>query len=191
MLSRSTSIRLGVLALLYLQAQASFAANLPTMEQVQGILALCAGGVTKEVETALQGKIEIWKRAAQLKGSADLSTLGAILRSVPEGQQVDEKNYSKYVDCTLKQTSNFLNQESAPLTSLEMMGELSVVEGGPDQLTTRFDQKYQINNLKSAASDMAEAFNHRQASSSYQSVPSALDRAIPSLQRRCSGTHGA
>jgi hypothetical protein len=161
------------------------------MEQVQGILALCAGGVTKEVETALQGKIEIWKRAAQLKGSADLSTLGAILRSVPEGQQVDEKNYSKYVDCTLKQTSNFLNQESAPLTSLEMMGELSVVEGGPDQLTTRFDQKYQINNLKSAASDMAEAFNHRQASSSYQSVPSALDRAIPSLQRRCSGTHGA
>jgi hypothetical protein len=66
MLRRYARIRLGVLALFYLPAQGSFAANLPTTEQVQGILTLCAGGVTKEVQTALQGKIEIWKRAAQL-----------------------------------------------------------------------------------------------------------------------------
>jgi hypothetical protein len=107
MFGRNIGFRLSALALLCLPTAGSSAANLPTAEQVQGILTLCAGGITKEVQTTLQGKIEIWKREAQLKGAADLSMLGAILRSVPEGQEVNEKNYSTYVDCTLKQTSNF------------------------------------------------------------------------------------
>jgi hypothetical protein len=58
-----------------------------------------------------------------------------------------------YIEADLK----FLNQGSAPLSSLEMAGALSVVQGSPE-LTKRFDQKYQISNLKDAASDMAKAF---------------------------------
>ena len=90
-----------------------------------------------------------------MEGSTDLNNLAALLHSVPEDQQINEKLYSAYVDCTLKQTAIFLHQDAAPLSTMELVGSLSVVGGSPD-LTKRYDKTFQTLNFKNAAFDMAD-----------------------------------
>jgi hypothetical protein len=66
-------------------SNAAPAIDLPTDEQVTGIVKLCAIGRVESIQGDVEGKIQIWKRDAAAKGNASISDLGAIPSTVNKG----------------------------------------------------------------------------------------------------------
>jgi hypothetical protein len=75
------------------------AADLPTDEQVTGLVKVCSMGRFQAVEGKIVGQIKLWKRGIEAGGNASVQDLGGLLAKLPDGQQLDPALYSKYTEC--------------------------------------------------------------------------------------------
>jgi hypothetical protein len=84
-------------------------AALPSDDEVSGIVKACAGGRFQQIEGDIEGKISIWKRNAVASGKASKEYLGAILKTVPQNEQISPENYKTYTDCIINALSKYLS----------------------------------------------------------------------------------
>jgi hypothetical protein len=107
---RSQLIILAILTtiLVHKSVERSYSATLPSDEEVSGILKACAGGRFQQIEGDLEAKISMWKRGVEASGKASKEDLGAILKQVPQNQQISPELYKTYTDCILNAMSKYL-----------------------------------------------------------------------------------
>jgi hypothetical protein len=84
------------------------ASNLPSPDEINGIMKLCAVGRSEVIEAIIRGKLILWEQQADASGKASLDDLGGILAKLPEGQQIDPAIYKLYTDCVKESVSKFL-----------------------------------------------------------------------------------
>jgi hypothetical protein len=97
----SRSLIVAVITMLLLTPEPSHSAPLPSDEEVSGIVKACGGGRFQQIAGDLEGRISIWKRNAEASGSASREDLSAILKTVPQNQQISPENYKTFTDCIL------------------------------------------------------------------------------------------
>jgi hypothetical protein len=97
----SRSLIVAVITMLLLTPEPSHSAPLPSDEEVSGIVKACGGGRFQQIAGDLEGRISIWKRNAEASGNASREDLSAILKTVPQNQQISPENYKTYTDCIL------------------------------------------------------------------------------------------
>ncbi len=80
-------------------------ANLPTQDEIDGVLKLCSIGSVKYIEGDVKGKIEFWKKGIEGMGKGTVSDLGGLLATVPAGEIKPEiqKHYNECVINTIRQ----------------------------------------------------------------------------------------
>lgn len=97
-----------------LSANAIAAEHLPSDEDVNGILKLCAVGRVQKFEGDLKGKIDFWKRGAEATGNASIEDLGALFQTIkPDPSSVEL--YKTYTSCVKDNIGQYLNSRSSML----------------------------------------------------------------------------
>lgn len=97
------------------------ASNLPTDEEVSGILKLCAVGRVQKYEGEVRGKIDFWKKGASGTGTGTIEDLGALLSAIkPDPNSV--KIYQTYVTCIKESVGAYLQQPSRSRDSIDSSG---------------------------------------------------------------------
>jgi hypothetical protein len=108
--SRSLLSILCVTTIPFLSAEPSLSATLlPSDEDVSGIVKACAAGRSQQFQGDLEGRISLWKRNAEVSGKISKDDLGAILKDIPNDQQISPDVYRIYTDCILNAISRFLS----------------------------------------------------------------------------------
>lgn len=99
--------------------------NLPTDDEVNGILKLCAMGRVQSVEADVRGKIDLWKRVSEAKGKTSLEDLGAMLQNMTSASSSVEI-YKTYTDCVKDSISKFLNSSLPKLNDKQVLEIIDV-----------------------------------------------------------------
>lgn len=109
--------------------QPCLAGSLPTENDVDGILKLCALGNVKSIEGDVKGKIEFWRKGIEGTGKGTVSDLGGLLATVPNGGiAADVQN--NYNDCVLNAMRQFVggNEVVACRPSDALLSRLDAAE---------------------------------------------------------------
>jgi hypothetical protein len=109
----------------------SYAASLPSADDVNGILKACAGGRFQRIEKNVENKIDSWKQDAELSGTVSQDDLGAILKHVPQDQQLSPDDYKIYTDCILSAMSKYLGSQSVSSHPMQTFRVCTGNGGGP------------------------------------------------------------
>ncbi len=78
------------------------AADFPTEQQMRGIVFGCGGGISDRMKGEVQGRIDLWRKAAEATASGSKDLLSGILSITPTGQQISEANYKTFTQCILE-----------------------------------------------------------------------------------------
>jgi hypothetical protein len=152
---------LGLLGTLSVPATSGIAATLPTTDEVKGIVALCGGGITEKAQASVSGGLDLWKQKVESDGVLSISSLATILRQRSNNDTLVEKEYGKYVACTLEQIALFIKKPSPEYDHLYALASIVSVEGGGPGSLAGFlwDGSYKLSEARHAAGDMADSFD--------------------------------
>lgn len=111
--------------------------KLPTSEEIQSIIELCAGGRSYGFKASVAAALKKWREGV-LKGSADASveTIGAVLSRIPTDAS-ESKIYETYTKCVKDTIGQFLAPPSVkrlsyPLEDAEFTAKFQVNSSDPN-----------------------------------------------------------
>lgn len=84
---------------------------LPSTEAVQGVINLCAGGRSVEVQANLNASLQKWLSGASGKGNAKISDIGAIIK-LTKDDKIRVEALSVYHSCLKTMIPMFMSQEA-------------------------------------------------------------------------------
>lgn len=107
-----------ILTLMVFLPEIAYPRNLPTEEEIHGIVNQCAAGRVQKVKGDLEAAINIWrKKAIAASGEASLSDLGGIINEIKDDKTKLEA-YKIYVDCIIKIMPQYLSEKSDQKTEI-------------------------------------------------------------------------
>jgi hypothetical protein len=98
----------------------AWAAKLPTEDEVKGIQTACGGGSVKKYGGDVSAKIELWKKGAEAKGSADIEDLTALFGTIPGGPA--DALFQTYTKCMLDLIKEYLSKASLNDSTMTIEG---------------------------------------------------------------------
>jgi hypothetical protein len=88
----------------------ALAAKLPTEDEIKGVQTACGGGSVKQYNGDISAKIELRKKGAEAKGSADIKDLTALFGTIQNGPS--DTSFQTYTKCILDLIKEYVNRAS-------------------------------------------------------------------------------
>ena len=93
------------------------AAELPTEDEVKGIVRLCSAGQSNAIVANMNAAVSIWKRKVNAEAELRTDEIGAIFKEIQNDQMINEV-YNNYVTCVQNSVETFLKRRRDPPTSV-------------------------------------------------------------------------
>jgi hypothetical protein len=125
--------------ILILSLPTAHATNLPTPDEVQGIINACAAGRSVSIQASLKGSIKKWLTAASGDGTAKVTDIGGIISEIKD-DQIKKEVFPIYTDCVIKLMTNILeskkqsddnqnNNKDDGINIIDNSGEINIHKG--------------------------------------------------------------
>lgn len=122
---------------------------LPTEESLQGIMTLCAGGRSTEVQGSLKASISKWLTQASAEGKGSLDDMGAIIKQTKD-DKIRVEALSVYQNCAMGMIKLFL--ESDAKEKAEIAKKEAADESRKSKTSTATIEGGENNSIKDSAS---------------------------------------